>query len=449
MSVLPSGWIEASLLELAGNSGLMVDGDWIESKDQDPKGDVRLIQLADIGDGHFVDKSRRFLTSERAAALKCTYLQPGDLLIARMPDPLGRACIFPDIGMPAVTAVDVCIWRSSLDGAAPSWLMHFVNSPEVRNLIQSQASGTTRQRVSGGNLKRTIVPVPPAPEQTRMVAKLESLRARSSRVRNELDIVPKLIEQYKQAILAKAFSGELTADFEAKTKWTTTTIDDISEVGTGATPKRGNPRYYQGGNIPWVTSGAVNKPIILQADQYITDAAIAETNCKIFPSGTILVAMYGEGKTRGMTSVLGIPAATNQALAAIQIKVEQVLPEYVRWLLISRYMALRDEAAGGVQPNLNLSIIKEVAIPLPGPREQLEIVRRITHSFDWLNKIEIEHSRAEYLLPKLDQAILAKAFCGELVPQDPRDEPASALLERIKAKHEKNGPARRGRARKA
>src|SRR5207237_2928811 len=97
----------ASLLE----DGIFIDGDWIESKDQDPSGEVRLIQLADVGDGVFRNRSSRVLTMEKAKELRCTFLQPGDVLVARMPDPLGRACIFPGVGRPAVTAVDVCILR--------------------------------------------------------------------------------------------------------------------------------------------------------------------------------------------------------------------------------------------------------------------------------------------------------------------------------------------------
>src|SRR5688500_3212237 len=123
VNTLPLGWAEATLSDLIGYEGLFCDGDWVESKDQDPSGDVRLIQLADIGDGRYRDKSNRFLTSVKAAELHCTYIQPGDLLIARMPDPLGRACIFPGDSKASVTVVDVCIVRLS-SPVHPRWLMH-------------------------------------------------------------------------------------------------------------------------------------------------------------------------------------------------------------------------------------------------------------------------------------------------------------------------------------
>ena len=94
MTDLPTGWAEATVAEVIGD-GLFSDGDWVESKDQDPSGDVRLLQLADIGEGEFRDRSNRFLTAESAGRLNCTFLRPGDVLVARMPDPLGRACRVP------------------------------------------------------------------------------------------------------------------------------------------------------------------------------------------------------------------------------------------------------------------------------------------------------------------------------------------------------------------
>src|SRR5690242_19759632 len=102
---------QVTLSQIIGKDGIFVDGDWVESKDQDPTGSVRLIQLADVGEGKFVNKSKRYLTIEKATELKCTFLKPGDVLVARMPDPIGRACIFPELGEQCVTVVDVCIIR--------------------------------------------------------------------------------------------------------------------------------------------------------------------------------------------------------------------------------------------------------------------------------------------------------------------------------------------------
>lgn len=146
---LPIGWAIATIGELVPPAGVFVDGDWVESKDQDPDGDVRLIQLADIGDGTFRNKSSRFLTTEKAKALNCTFLEKGDILIARMPDPLGRCCIFPlSDDRKFVTVVDVCAVRLGTTSASSKYLSYLINSPQVRGDIGALQSGSTRKRIS-------------------------------------------------------------------------------------------------------------------------------------------------------------------------------------------------------------------------------------------------------------------------------------------------------------
>jgi type I restriction enzyme S subunit len=281
------------------------------------------------------------------------------------------------------------------------------------------------------------VELPPLNEQQRIVAKIDSLSAKHRRVRDNLDHIPRLVEKYKQAILAAAFRGDLTKDWRTRNAghdapWSETSLLDVAQIGTGSTPKRGHQRYYSDGHIPWVTSGVVNAPVVQSANEFITDAAIQETNCKVFPAGTILMAMYGEGQTRGRVAVLGIDAATNQALAAIQVRADgPAVRDFVLWHLRSGYLDLRQKAAGGVQPNLNLGIIKAWRIPLPSREEQREIVRLIETALTWIDRLASEGTSARKLIDNLDQSILAKAFRGELVPQNPADEPASELLQRI------------------
>lgn len=196
----PRAPITEKLGTLLDDAIVFTDGDWVESKDQDPRGNVRLIQLADIGDGLWLNKSRKYMNSETVLRLKCTKLEPGDVLVARMPDPLGRACIFPGLADDAVTAVDVCVIRPNPNTLNSVWLAAALNHPRIRSKISNLATGATRQRISRINLATLEIPMwdlkdqlvfekrMAALEQTRLLAEksLEALHSFYSSTRNDL-----------------------------------------------------------------------------------------------------------------------------------------------------------------------------------------------------------------------------------------------------------------------
>jgi type I restriction enzyme, S subunit len=211
---LPKGWIQATIDDLVSSNGLFCDGDWIESKDQDLNGKVRLIQLADIGDGIFKDKSNRHLTYEKSIELGCTYLLKDDLLIARLPDPLGRACIFPLVGNKKyVTAVDICIVRPNFEDLSIKFLLYLINSPQIRKKIDQSKSGSTRMRIARKNLAKIHLSIAPKYEQLRIVEKIEEL---FSELDNGVESLKKAREQlktYRQAVLKYAFEGKMTQEW--------------------------------------------------------------------------------------------------------------------------------------------------------------------------------------------------------------------------------------------
>ncbi|MBK8047097.1 MAG: restriction endonuclease subunit S [Anaerolineales bacterium] len=160
--------------------------------------------------------------------------------------------------------------------------------------------------------------------------------------------------------------------------WKVVRLDTIARIGTGGTPQRGNARYYAGGEIPWITSSATAAPFITQAAEFITPAALTETNCRLYPPHTLIVALYGEGRTRGQVSELLIEAATNQACAAIVFDgAAGALRPWVKLYLQANYQRLRSAAGGAAQPNLNLAKIKALQLPLPPPTEQQRILARV------------------------------------------------------------------------
>ena len=206
---LPSGWERARIGEVIARDGIFTDGDWVESKDQDPDGDVRLIQLADVGDGVYLDRSSRFLTRQKSRELSCTYLNSEDVLIARMPEPLARACVFPGDPNTCVTVVDVCIVRTGSKGPDHRWLTWFINSPDFRTCAVSLQSGSTRKRISRRNLATIRFPLPPLPEQHRIVAEIEKHFTRLDAAVAALKRAQANLKRYRAGVLKAACEGKL------------------------------------------------------------------------------------------------------------------------------------------------------------------------------------------------------------------------------------------------
>jgi|GEM_PF-698226 len=198
--------------DILGSEGLFVDGDWVETKDQDPQGEVRLIQLADIGDGAFIDKSNRFLTLEKSKELRCTILEKDDVIVARMPDPIGRACIFPGLDQPCVTVVDVCIIRPDKQTVFPSWLKYKINSHDFRNEINRRITGTTRLRISKGNLSKLKFELPPLQDQIRIATVLEKAEKLIRQRKESLQLLDKLLRDTFLSMFGDPVRNEKSID---------------------------------------------------------------------------------------------------------------------------------------------------------------------------------------------------------------------------------------------
>lgn len=471
MTELPQGWARATISDLIAADGVFVDGDWVESKDQDQSGDVRLTQLADVGDGVWRDRSDRHLTSEAARRLGCTDLEVDDVLVARMPDPLGRSCLFPGDNRRCVTVVDVAVVRPGVGSVQPKWLMHAINSPLSRSAIEAQQAGTTRKRISRKNLGAIELPVAPIAEQKRIVAGIEEAFSKLDAGEAGLRTVRQLLKRMRDAVLAAAVTGRLVPQDPSDTPatklladlgvepaaaeaplalpdgWSLASVSDIAIVGSGTTPKRGREDYWLGGSIPWVTSGALNAGVVREASEYVTEVALRETSLRLWPAGTLLVAMYGEGQTRGRCAELAIEATCNQACAAISVRdgLDDFRP-ILKLHFDANYSANRRLAAGGVQPNLSGALIKAMIVALPPPEEAIRIVAEVERQFSFLDACESVSDAELTRSAALRRSVLKSAFEGRLVPQDPSDEPASVLLERIRTERAAAPrPARRAR----
>ena len=198
--------------------------------------------------------------------------------------------------------------------------------------------------------------------------------------------------------------------------WGAIKINQVAEIFTGATPLKSNANYYENGSIPWVTSGSLNNEFVDSADSFVTDLALKETNLKLLPKHTLLVAMYGEGKTRGKCSELLIEATTNQAIAGIVLNEKYPISrKFLKFYMFKNYADIRRQSSGGVQPNLNLSLVGNIIFPLPCLAEQTQIVAILESKLTVCDQLAAELAKQLKQAELLKQAVLKAAFSGSLL----------------------------------
>lgn len=312
--------------------------------------------------------------------------------------------------------------------------------------LEARAYGMGRPVLNLDNVRETPLLIPPRQEQQRITDKLDTVLTRVDAVNIRLSRVTPILKHFRQSVLAAATSGRLTEDWRAsfgvESNWQLTDVQSVAHVGTGSTPLRSNPAFFAPAGTPWITSAATGNELVKDATEFVTAAAITAHRLKVYPIGTLLVAMYGEGKTRGQVTELGISATINQACAAIVVNETKILRSFVKLALQANYFEMRALAEGGNQPNLNLAKVKGFPLPSPLLEEQAEIVRRVETLFAFADRLETRLQTAQTTTERLTPALLAKAFRGDLVPQDPNDEPASELLKRLATSASADAPKR-------
>lgn len=324
--------------------------------------------------------------------------------------------------------------------------------PGYLDLINKHTHSITVKHLSSKTIQEIPLPLPSRREQERIVVKLDSLFARNRAARDELARIPLLIEHYKQAILEKAFSGELTADWRKRRESPSPHVVNVgslvSDIRYGTSRKcLAEAVGVAVLRIPNVSAGRVDL-----TDLKYTELSEREIAKLALRDGDILVV-----RSNGSADLVGRPALVTTAeeglsyagyLIRLRPNASVVLPEFLKLMLespqIRQVVEINARSTSGVH-NINSEELAALQVPRPELDEQKEIVRRIQSAMEWLNVVATEQGKAEQLLDHLDQGLLAKAFRGELVPQDPSDEPAEMLLERIRAARGAQPKARRGR----
>ncbi len=453
MTELPAGWAIAELDELNDPTRPICYGILKPGPDL-PEG-VPYVKVKNIRNEQVEIDSLHRTSTEIDEQYRRSRLQAGDLLVS-IRGTYGR--VAPVIAGLSGANITQDSARIAPVGARADYLQKYLQSPLAQRFFGEVARGVAVKGVNIRDLRRTPVHVPPLPEQERIVEAIEEAFSKLDAGEAGLRIVRQLLKRTREAVLSAAATGCLVPQEPTDTPaakiltdlgielveqdggsrvpegWASVRIVNVARVGSGTTPKRGRSEYWEDGNVPWVASGALNAGVVTEPTEYVTELALRETSLRLWPAGTLLVAMYGEGQTRGRCAELAIEATCNQACAAIALRPE--LADYKQALRLhfdANYTANRRLAAGGVQPNLSGALIKEMVVALPPPEEASRIVAEVERQMSFIEACERSADAGLEVSAALRRSVLRTAFEGRLVPQDPTDEPASVLLERIRA----------------
>lgn len=437
---MPNGWVEATIGDLTDYVSRGRSPKYVERSDL-PVINQRCVRWHGVDEEHvkFVEPATWSQWGEER------YVQRDDILWnSTGTGTIGRAALF--VNLPsfdrAVVDSHVTIVRSG-KAIDPAYLFGFIRSPAVQGRIEDMQSGSTNQvELNRSEIIDTRVPVAPLAEQRRIIRKANDLTARTARAHKELNRIPAHIARYRQRLLALAFSGELTAAWRMSlgTEFgNEVVLEDVASGFNYGTAAKSSPS----GDVPVVRMGNIQDGKLDWANLVYTSDE-KEIKKYRLSDGDVLFNRTNSPELVGKTAVFRGGREAIYAGYLIRIRCsEALIPEYLSYSLNSpagRVYCWAVKSDGVSQSNINAKKIAAFPFRLPSIEEQTEIIRRIESAFGWLDRIAADHAAASRLLPKLEAAILAKAFRGELVPQDPNNEPASALLSRVKAERERQPP---------
>lgn len=444
---IPKGWE----VEKLGDICFTTSGGTPSRKNADfYNGTIPWIKSGELDKG-LINKAQEYITEKAVKNSSAKVFPKGTLLIALYGATIGKLGF---LGIDAATNQAICgIYESEIiDLKYLNYLLF-----NKRNKLVEQGAGGAQPNISQTILKNTDIPLPPHPEQHRIVAKIEELFSSLDKGIESLKTAQVQLKVYRQAVLKWAFEGKLTnenvKEGELPEGWKLKTFGDlfldspqngiyknISEYGSGTKILRIDG-FYDG----VILHNYEYKRLRLNSDeleryQLCTDDIVVNR----------VNSMAYLGKC-GIVRHLSEPVVFESNIMRIKVDIENILPNYITLFLTSQkgLQGLRKNAKQAVnQASINQTDVSNVEIPLPLKSEQINIVQEIESRLSVCDKIEESISTSLLQAEALRQSILKKAFEGKLVSQDPNDEPASVLLERIKAAREKNKPAEKVKVKK-
>lgn len=420
---LPKHWEVKKL----GEVGQIISGGTPSTSEESYwNGNIAWISPSDLSGytDKYISKGKKSITESGLKNSSARLISKGSVLFS------SRA----PIGYTVIAANDVCTnqgFKSVIPNKILSsdYLYHYLKSS--KQMAEKVANGTTFKEISLKAFSQLSIPLPPLSEQKAIVSKIEELFSELDNGINQLKTAQQQLKVYRQSLLKWAFEGGITNKelritnssnqenqnhnkAELPKGWKVVTIGDTFEVYIGSTPKRNIPQYW-GGNINWLSSGEIAFCNISHTRERITEEGLKNSSCKVHPKGTVIIAMIGEGKTRGQAAILKIPSAHNQNTAAIRVDEKVYSSILLYYYLVFKYEENRKVGSGNNQKALNKDRVKSITIPLPPLSEQQIIVSELESKLTVCDKIEETISQSLQQAESLRQSILKKAFQGKLI----------------------------------
>lgn len=387
-------------------------------------GSIGVLKTSCVYDGNFDPSENKAVVLQDIERVACP-VKAGTLIVSRMNTPalVGAA------GLVDADAANLFLpdrlWQVHFSGALPKFVYFWTGSPSYRAQVQMACAGTSAsmQNLSQDEFLRFVVPLPPLDEQAAIAAFLDRETGKIDALIAEQEKLIALLAEKRQATISHAVTKGLDPKApmkdsgvawlgEVPVHWSACALSYLASIETGATPDRAEPSYWNG-SIPWLKTGEINWTPIREAEEFITDAGLENSAAKIAKPGTLLMAMYGQGVTRGRVALLEIEATFNQACAAMRFG-HRIAPEFARYVFMAAYDHVRDAGNETSQMNLSAGLIAKIRLPVPPADEQVAIVRFLDAETRKLDELGACAQHAIVLLKERRSALIAAAVTGQI-----------------------------------
>ncbi|WP_186413766.1 restriction endonuclease subunit S [Citrobacter portucalensis] len=421
LDFVPIRWSNVPIKYLAlGFSSLFLDGDWIESKDISDDG-IRYITTGNVGEGHYKEQGSGFITENTFNKLNCTEVLEGDILISRLNNPIGRACLVPCLGYKTVTSVDNVILRAD-ENHNREYLIHLFSSKDYFQHTGNLSRGTTMQRISRGILGNIRLPAPAFSEQFAIAAFLKHETAKIDNLINKQQQLIKLLKEKRQAVISHAVTKGLNPDVPMKDSgvewlgtiprnWNCVAIKNICKIVNGSTPKSSIEEYWDG-DIDWFTPTDLSHKETIQINdslRKITNSGFLSCGTTMVPANTVILSSRAP---IGSLAITKKSACTNQGCKSL-VTFSTQLSKYIYYSLLTFNSPLNNLGRGSTFLELSTDDLGGFKISLPND-DLGEIIKYIDMTILKIDNLIEKQLQQIALLKERRTALISAAVTGKI-----------------------------------